>query len=274
MGFYSARSIVSDAERHGVLIQPICVQNSLWDCSLEKQANNTLALRLGFRLIKKVSEDDARRIVSARDGAAFRDVTDFCSRAGLSRKVLEQLATADAFHGMASDRREALWQIQGQWTQLPLFSKVSRREPKPIFPPETVQQRLMKDYNTVGLSVSLHPMSVVRDSLGPRVCPLRTLWTLEDGEHVSIAGLVINRQRPQTANGVVFMTLEDENALVNVVVWPSLWQKQRQLARNAALLGVHGLLQKEGNTISVVAKAFWPIKAGNMTLTSCSRDFQ
>lgn len=274
MGFYSPRSIVSDAERHGVLVQPVCVQCSFWDCTLEEMKDGALALRLGFRLIKKVSEEDAIRIVDAREQTAFTDVTDFCSRVGLSRRILEILATANAFHEMEKDRREALWQIQGQWTQLPLFSNVARKEPSPVFPPETIRQRVVKDYNTVGLSVSLHPMSVVRKALGPRVRTLRSLWMLNDGDQVSIAGLVINRQRPQTANGVVFMTLEDEGGLVNVVVWPSLWQKQRQLARTSALLGVHGLLQKEGTTISVVAKVFWPIKGQNMALGSCSRDFQ
>tara|TARA_Y100000589_G_C26719795_1_gene453324 strand:- start:137 stop:559 length:423 start_codon:yes stop_codon:yes gene_type:complete len=131
-----------------------------------------------------------------------------------------------------------------------------------------------KDSRTVGLSIGQHPMQRVRAYLGGGVRCLSALYQLKNGQHVTVAGLVINRQRPQTAQGVIFMTLEDESALVNVVVWPALWEKQRILAQKSNLLGVHGVLQKEGRAISILARKFWPIKLDNFEFYSPARNFR
>ncbi len=270
MGFYSSRALVADAQRHGVEVRPVCVGASAWGCTLEAPT----VLRLGLRLVQGMGQSDAERIEAARAEHSFRDLPDFARRTALDQGRLRALAEADAFRVLGLDRREAAWGIQGLWTGLPLFAGLARREPEPDLPTEGPFEALRADYRATGLSVTHHPMAFFREALAARgVLGLGGLGALPSGHRVRIAGLVSNRQRPGTANGVVFMTLEDESALVNLVVWPKTWARQRRLARHASLLGVDGVVQRQGDALSVLVEHFWPVEE-EPTVQVRSRDFR
>ncbi|MFT7519699.1 MAG: error-prone DNA polymerase, partial [Kiritimatiellia bacterium] len=281
MGFYSPRALLADASRHGVEVRAVCVLRSEWDCTLEPVLGDAgtptlgreAAIRCGLRLIKGLGKEQGERIVRARADGAFRHIADFARRTRLDRGSLEALAEANAFIALGVERRRAAWELQGLWTDLPLFAGLSRREPAPDLPKMSIVESVEADYRRVGLSVDLHPMELVRPGLHG-VGPLSDLASTRNGQRVRIAGLISNRQRPGTANGVVFMTLEDETALVNVIVWPKIWSRYRKLARSAVLIGVDGELQRQDDAISVLVGSFWPIPDDALGIPGCSRDFR
>ncbi len=254
MGFYSPRAILADAARHGVRVLPVCAVRSDWDCTLE----DATTIRCGLRLVAGLGEEHGERIVTVRAERPFRTLLDFAARTGLDRGRLSTLADAGAFDALVGgDRRKAAWILQGAWTDLPLFAGLGRDEPDVALRPLSVLERLHADYRTVGLSVDLHPVALIRPELELARCvPAAALTGLPSGERVSIGGLVSNRQRPGTANGVVFMTLEDETGLANLVIWPKIWQEHRVLARNATLLVAHGRLQRQGEALSLLVERF------------------
>ena len=279
MGFYSPRALLADAQRHGVEVRPVCVEHSEWDCTLEATEAGAAAIRCGLRLVRGLGEDDADALLAARAQRPFVGVADLARRSMLDRGALQALAESNAFASLGIERRRAAWILQGLWTELPLFAGVERREPSPQLPPESPSESLRADFRTVGLSVSTHPVSLIRPLLDTRRCRrLAVLTSLESGAYVRIAGLVSSRQRPGTASGVVFMTLEDETAMANLVIWPRTWERFRRLARSAALLGVDGRLQRQGEAASVLVERFWPVPrstqaTGLETLPVRSRDF-
>lgn len=281
MGFYSPRALLADAQRHGVEVRPVCVVRSEWDCTLEAvegdegpaRADREMAVRCGLRLIKGLGDEQGEAICTARAEGAFRDVPDFARRTGLDRGALEALAEADAFSALGVNRRHAAWILQGLWTDLPLFAGLARREPVPQLPVESAVESIEASYRRVGLSVDTHPMQLLRPQLDG-IDSLDQLDAVSNGRAVRIAGLVANRQRPGTAKGVVFMTLEDETAMVNLIVWPKTWARYRRLARNAALIGVDGKLQRQDEAMSVLVERFWAIPEDALGIANCSRDFQ
>jgi error-prone DNA polymerase len=269
MGFYQPRALVSDLQRHGVEVRPILVSASHWDCSLERDEQGQTVLRLGMRLIRGMRKDDAERILEARRQKPFKSLIDLALRSGVNRGVLRRLARAGAF---GERRRELLWKIEGLWTDLPLLAPLARREEKACLPIETDHDVLLADYASTGLSITLHPLLLMRKNLnGQGVIPNMELGGCRNGQPVRIAGLVSCRQSPSTASGVVFMTLEDETALANVIVWPRVLKAQRMLALHSAMLGVQGRLQRQGEVISVLVEYFWPLK---QSITIGSRDFR
>lgn len=261
MGFYSPRALLADAQRHGVQVRGPCVVRSGYDCSLEREGQAPCAIRIGLRLVRSFGEEHAERIVEARAelGREFESVAEFASTTGLDRARLQALAEAGAFEMLAGpDRRAVAWELQGLWTELPLFAEVRRREPSPDLPEPDAVERLQSDYRSIGLSVDCHPIELIRDQLDAMgVVALDQLPVLEPGASVRIAGLVSARQRPGTASGVVFMTFEDETAMANLVVWPRVWDRFRRLARGASLLGADGQLQRQGDAVSVLVQRFW-----------------
>ncbi|MEO1292263.1 MAG: error-prone DNA polymerase, partial [Pseudomonadota bacterium] len=232
MGFYAPAQIIRDARAHGVVVLPVSVNHSFWDNTLEPQSNGALALRLGFRQVKSMGEDDAAWLCMAR-GNGYGAVEDVWRRAGLGRRPLEALANADAFSELGILRRDALWAVKGidHAAPLPLFAHVlegeGREEPPPALPRQTEGEQVLEDYWSLRLTLRRHPLALLREELSPadkeRNAPgVRTalqLETMAQGESVSLAGLVIVRQRPGSAKGVIFLTLEDETGSVNVVVW-------------------------------------------------------
>jgi len=257
MGFYAPAQIVRDARDHRIELRPVCVNNSAWDNTLERRADGTLALRLGFRQIKGFREEDASWIVAAR-GNGYRDPEAVWLRAGVAPAVLERLAEADAFSDLGLTRRDALWQVKAIRgpAPLPLFNDPldgeGVHEPKVLLPSMHLGEEVVEDYVSMRLTLRAHPMELLRPSISDltphdklAITPLR---------QVSVCGLVITRQRPGTASGVIFLTLEDETGVSNVVVWPKMYDRFRRTVMGGRLLHVTGYLQREGIVVHLIAR--------------------
>ncbi len=257
MGFYAPAQIVRDAREHGIEIRPICVNNSVWDNRLERRLDGALAIRLGFRQIKGFSAEDADWIVAAR-GNGYPDPQSLWQRAGLRGGAMERLAEADAFVSMEMGRREALWQVKAfaALKPLPLFSDPIDgeciNEPSVTLPQMHLGEEVVEDYVSMRLSLRAHPMELLRPSL-PELTTNGDLMA-SSLKRVTVCGLVITRQRPGTASGVIFVTLEDETGVANVVVWPKVYQQFRRAVIAGRLLRVHGTLQKEGIVVHLIAE--------------------
>ncbi|MCE8555877.1 error-prone DNA polymerase [Ruegeria pomeroyi] len=257
MGFYAPAQIVRDARDHQVEVRPICVNASDWDNRLERRADGALALRLGFRQIKGFREEDAGWIVAAR-GNGYPDPQALWLRAGVTPAVLERLAEADAFADMGLGRRDALWQvraIRGQ-APLPLFNDPLDgeiiHEPQVALPSMHLGEEVVEDYVSMRLTLRAHPMELLRPAI-PGLTPHDKLATVT-AHRVSVCGLVITRQRPGTASGVIFLTLEDETGVSNVVVWPKIYEQFRRIVMGGRLLRVTGTLQREGIVVHLIAQ--------------------
>ena len=255
MGFYAPAQIVRDARQHGVTVLPICAEHSYWDNVLEYHENGALAVRLGFRQIKGFREEDGHWLAAAR-GNGYRSIEAIWRRAGLSRRALTKLAAADAFADYGLSRRAALWEVRGLGgeTPLPLFQKDGEGLPDiaTLLPAMAGSEEVFEDYVATRLSLRAHPVALLRDRL-PDSGAATGLRTLETGRWVRVTGLVITRQRPGTASGVIFITLEDETATSNIVVWPSIFRKHRKAVMTGRLLHIEGRLQREGIVAHVIA---------------------
>jgi error-prone DNA polymerase len=257
MGFYAPAQIVRDAREHQVEIRPICVNESDWDNVLERRADGALALRLGFRQIKGFKEEDAAWIVSAR-GNGYRDPEALWLRAGLRPAALERLAEADAFSDMGLSRRHALWQVKAihAQTPLPLFNDVIEgegiNEPNVDLPVMQLGEEVVEDYVAMRLSLRAHPMELLRPSF-PQITAHDKLASIPLGRTI-VCGVVITRQRPGTAAGVVFVTLEDETGVCNIVIWQAVYERFRRAVMGGRLLRVSGYLQREGIVVHLIAQ--------------------
>jgi error-prone DNA polymerase len=266
MGFYAPAQLVRDAKEHGVAIRPVDVGHSFWDHTLEPDGAGGFALRLGFRQIKSLRQADAEKLVAARqagDGASMEEIWE---RAGMRRQALATLADGDGWNSHGLKRRDALWQATGlkdDATALPLFAAAAARG-KPTTPAEPVAlpamslgEEVAADYNHLRLSLKAHPLSFLRAALTQaRFRPNRDLAAMRDGTLAKVAGLVLVRQQPDTASGVIFMTLEDETGIANIVLWPKVFARFRRVALSSRVLGVAGRVQRDesGFVIHVVAE--------------------
>ena len=257
MGFYAPAQIVRDARDHGVVVLPPDVNYSDWDCTLEKEA----ALRLGFRQIKGVHESDIDALVGVRQAQTdgFTSIARM-GRAGIARSLLERLARADAFNSLGLDRRTALWNVRAleDTPPPPLLAGDGNgtvTEVTPVqLPLMPLNEHVIDDYRTMRLSLKAHPVALLREQLRKDgYGPCGRLTEAPDGVVVQVAGLVITRQRPGSAKGVMFVTLEDETGVANLVVWQKVFEAYRSVALGASLMGVQGHLQREGQVIHVVA---------------------
>jgi error-prone DNA polymerase len=264
MGFYQPAQLVRDAKEHGVEVRGPDVMLSDWDCTREDGAigDPYRAVRLGLRQIKGFRQDEAERLVWARQDGTDT-VEAFALRAGLSRRSLELLAEADAFRALGLDRRQALWAVKGLGVEAgaektaPLLARQSLKEVQVQLPLMNLAQHVVEDYRTTSLSLKAHPTSFFRaDLTAAKVVPTAALKDIPDGRRISTAGVVLVRQRPGTAKGVVFMTLEDETGIANVVVWSKTFEANRRLVMGASFVIVHGKLQREGEVIHLVAERF------------------
>jgi len=268
MGFYAPAQLVRDAREHGVEVRPVDVNHSDWDCTLEKTETGACAVRLGMRQVKGVQAETARIVEGARrDG--FDSVRHFWLRTGLYPRIIERLADADAFRSIGFDRREALWAVRGLGgyaggqkgrapAALPLFAAIGeeglQQEEEVSLPAMPPGEHVVFDYATLRLSLKAHPVSFLRNRFAANgVVPNAQLKEVEAGKRVALAGLVLVRQRPGTASGVIFATLEDETGIANVIIWPKLYEKRRRIVLTSRLLFVRGRVQKEGIVIHVVA---------------------
>jgi error-prone DNA polymerase len=267
MGFYAPAQIVRDAREHGVEVRPVDVNVSEWDNTLERAHDGRLALRLGFREIVGCRQQDIARLLGAR-GAGYRTLHELWRRTGLGPAALETLAKADAYGSLFVDRRRALWQIHAlDEGQLPLFdaddgtagslgwpSHIPADDLAAPLPEMSLGEQILEDYQAIGMSLRAHPVSLLRaalDSIG--IVPNGTLAEASNGQRIKVAGLVLVRQRPGTASGVIFMTLEDDGGIANIVVWPKVFEAYRRIVLGCRMVAVEGKLQREGLVVHVVA---------------------
>jgi len=280
MGFYAPAQLVRDAREHGVKILPVDINESDWDCGLEEAAfdrnavdfrhekmreliKSRHAVRLGFRQIKGLSSDDMERLVDNR-GKGYSSVRDLWLRSGLQKSVIERLADADAFRSINLSRREALWavralDVKSATEELPLFEQVRhvdlQAEPATKLPDMQPGEQVIEDYRYLSLSLKAHPVSFLREDLQKMGITRNVdLLTVPNGKRVTIAGLVLVRQRPGSANGVIFMTLEDETGVANAIVWNKVFDKYRAVVMGARLVKIRGRLQSQSGVIHTVVE--------------------
>jgi error-prone DNA polymerase len=291
MGFYQPAQLVRDARQHGIKIRSADVNFSAWDCTLEPSADGKHAVRLGFRLIHGLNEEELKKLIAVR-GNGFSSIERLAAIAGISRFTIERLAEADAFRSLGLDRRAALWaarrldmigvrpprsggakaqdlaQDLAQDSALPLLAPHLSDE---LFPEEAIAlpamplcEHVVEDYMVTGLSLKEHPVRFFRDRLialgAIRNTQLRSDHVSQDSM-ITVAGLVLVRQRPGTSKGVVFMTLEDETDIANIIVWPKVFEKNRRTVMTARFLAVRGHLQRAGLVIHVIAESFFDLSA-------------
>jgi error-prone DNA polymerase len=273
MGFYSPSQLVQDARRHGVEVRPVDVLASGWECTLEG-AEGSPALRLGMLMVKGLSEAGAERVVAARRERPLASVDDLARRARLDARDLKCLAAAGALRTIADHRRLAYWEVVGVEAPTPLLGDAPVVETPPRLPPPTEGEDLVADYRSLGLTLGRHPLALLRDRLARmRLATAEEIRRLPHGGVARACGIVTGRQRPDTASGVVFVTLEDETGYVNVVVWASLGERQRRELLGARLMAVHGVIEREGEVVHLVARRLVDESALLGRLVTRSRDF-
>ena len=266
MGFYSPATIVEDARRHQLDVRPVCVRASDWDCTVEDGS-----LRMGIRYVKGLSPQDGERIMAARP---FVDLEDFARRTDLARDALEALAQAGALESFGGNRRDAIWNVRGLAKTHKDPLALEHDDAAPTLPGLNPLDTILWDYRTSSHSARGHPLQHLRPQLRAQGLPAAIeVPGLGDGKRVRYAGLVICRQRPGTAAGVVFMTLEDEGGIVNVIVWPKVYEQFALLARTSSFLGVTGRLQIESGVIHLVAEELWHPRVTGPIPETHSRDF-
>ncbi len=273
MGFYAPAQLVQDARRHGVEVLAVDVTHSRWESSLEPRGGAQPALRLGLDRVKGLSREAGERVLRARSGAPFRDLNDLAARAGLRRNDLAALANADAFSALSGHRHQARWELAGVEPPAGLLPTPAPGGEAPValrLPSEG--EEVAADYAHLGLTLRRHPLALLRPRFD-RVHTAAGLWDLADGARAETVGLVTCRQRPGTATGVLFLTLEDETGVINVIVWNRVAERYRRAVLAASLLGVRGHVQREGDVLHVVARHLRDHTAELGGLTAASRDF-
>jgi error-prone DNA polymerase len=280
MGFYAPAQLVADARRHDVEVRPVDATISDWDCTLEGRGESRLsrdadpALRLGLRMIAGLGEAAAQRLVAARQERAFADVADLAHRARLDRRDLEALADAGALASLAGDRHRAVWEVAGVERLPAMIAGSTFDEEAPELAPPSEGENLVADYRRLGLTLGRHPLALLRPRLRER--RLATAAALREAPHgrlMRTAGIVIGRQRPDTASGVVFVTLEDETGTTNVVVWRTLGERQRRELLGSRLMAVYGKVEREGEVVHLVAGKLVDLTPLLGALATRSRDF-
>jgi error-prone DNA polymerase len=281
MGFYAPAQLVADARRHGIEVRPIDVNHSHWDCTLEAAGNAPgaaaprWAIRLGLRMIGGLRQAHAMQLVRARGQAPFSSLDEVARRAGLGGAVLARLARADAFASMGLNRRTALWQALPQPEPARLLEGCAPDEPAAHLPALCPAEEVVADYRTKGLSLRAHPLSFLRRRLAQqRVVTAASLGQLRDGCRVRVAGIVLMRQRPSTASGITFVTLEDETGFANLIVRPEIWERWHRVARRAQGMIAFGTLQRKDQVIHILAEKLVDLATLPADAAPASRDFR
>lgn len=272
MGFYAPAQIVRDAREHGVVIEPVCINDSDWDTRLLRPIQSATrkpvrfagsdadwadlcAIRLGMKVVAGLAQNDADAILAARAaGGPFASIPDIFRRARVKPSALERLARADAFRCFGHDRRQALWAVKALGEKsLPLLEAMEVREPAVALTPLTAGREVVEDYRSTQLSLRAHPLSFLRARLERAgIVPASALSGIRDGRKVEVAGVILVRQKPGSAKGVLFITIEDETGVANAILWPDRFEAQRRTVMSATMIGVQGRVQKEGLVIHVI----------------------
>ncbi len=265
MGFYAPAQIVADARRHGVEVLPADVNPSDWDCTLEPGG-----LRLGLRMLRGLSEAHARLVVERRGERKYESIDEFAQRTGLGAPVIARLARADAFRSLEPNRRTALWQALPE--RLETFQVDDPRIP---FPPLAPWEEVSADYRNTGLSLRNHPLTFLRAFLEKRrVTTAAGLAALAHGKWVRVGGLVLMRQRPATANGITFVTLEDETGVANLIVHPQVWERFHKVARRSQAMIAQGIVQRRDDVIHIFVDRLEDLSQALRSTDVRSRDFR
>lgn len=297
MGFYGPSQLVSDAKRHGVEVRPIDVNFSEWDCTLERVNSDQCSvisqdnrpgesslitdhcslftpLRLGFRLIRGLSLPHVDALIAARRAGPFRSFGEFVRRTGLRAPVLRRLSQADAFASLDLDRQSTLWKSLPERGPVTVYDGVDAHEDQADLPPLAPMEEVLADYRAAGLTLRQHPIRFLRPALDAlHVTPSDRLPGLSNDVLLSVAGIVMLRQRPSTAKGVTFVTLEDETGTVNLIVHQATWERYRKVARSAVAMIAHGRLQKDKEVIHVLVTRLDDLTETLAELSVRSRDF-
>jgi error-prone DNA polymerase len=271
MGFYAPAQIVRDAREHGVEVRPICINASHWDATLEPAADGAFAVRLGLRMARGLANLDSAQIVAARGDDPYASVDDLWRRSSAPTGALVQLAEADAFRpSLNLARREALWAIKGLRDEpLPLFAATERLEqaalpeayePHVALKPMTAGGEVVEDYGHVGLTLRQHPVAFLREDLSrDRIVTCAEVGQLGSGRWVRTAGLILVRQMPGSAKGVMFITIEDETGVANLVIWPKIFEQNRRAILGSRMLRVDGRIQREGDVVHLIAHRLYDL---------------
>ena len=274
MGFYAPAQLVQDARRHDVEVRPVDVNVSPWESTLEDGTNGEPAVRLGFNRITGFAKKSAERLIAARNDRAFDSAADLARRAQLDARDLKLLARANALAALSGHRHNAYWQVAGIEAPTPLLASAPARETDAALTPPTEGENIVIDYASTALTLGRHPLALLRRRLKQmRLTTAAELNRFPHGRLARTAGIVTGRQRPGTASGVVFVTLEDETGNVNVIVWNSLVEKQRRELLGSSLLGVFGVLERQGEVVHLVAHRLVDYSALLGRLQTASRDF-
>jgi error-prone DNA polymerase len=263
MGFYAPAQIARDAQNHGVEVRPVSINDSHWDCTLEETGGRYLAVRLGFRQVRSLANVHGAAIVGARGDVPYDCVEDVWRRAGVPRAAIERIAEADGFGCLAEDRRQGLWKVRGLGeAPLPLFAAADARaasfSPEGLEPPTSLQpmtegREVVEDYRTLQLSLRAHPLSFLRDELDAMgIVRCADLANIRDGRNIEVAGVILVRQRPGSAKGVLFITIEDETGIANGILWPDRFDIYRRQVMAASMIAIRGRVQKEGEIIHII----------------------
>ncbi len=263
MGFYAPAQIVRDARDHGVEVRPVSINDSHWDCTLEEADGDYLAVRLGFRQVRSLANVHGAAIVGARGTVSYDCIEDVWRRAGVPRAAIERIAEADGFSCLAEDRRQGLWKVKGLGeAPLPLFAAADAREasfsPEGLEPatslrPMTEGREVVEDYRTLQLSLRAHPVSFLREELDAMgIVRCADLAHIRDGRNIEVAGVILVRQRPGSAKGVLFVTIEDETGIANGILWPDRFDIYRRQVMSASMIAMRGRIQKEGEIIHII----------------------
>lgn len=277
MGFYSSSTIVGDAKRHGVAVRPVDIRHSDWDCTLEpvEAGARRFAIRMGLRYVKGMRAAEWKRIEPERAVRLFDSAQDLLDRTALDRGTMVRLAEAGALAGFYRSRRHALWGVRGLRRSPAPELQLEQRETAPLFRGLSAFEAVSWDYRTTGHSPHGHLLATLRSELSGRGLPdARGVSTMSDGRRVRYAGIVICRQRPGTASGVVFMTLEDETGFVNVVIWSQVFEQFAVLIKTTSFLGVSGKLQVKDDVVHLIADRFWVPEVRSRPIPEKSRDFR
>lgn len=277
LGFYTPGQLIGDALAHGVRVLGVDVNYSSYDCTLEERRDEGFpVLRLGLRLVRGLSKEKVRGVLAARREGPIRSLRQLARRPDVSRETLLRLAAADAFGSLGLDRRQALWQILAlDASEPPLLAGLDPPEPPVRLPEMPLDEMVVQDYDALGFSLNAHPMELIRDELDALgVAPNVRLKRLPNGRPVRAAGLVTVRQRPGTARGIVFMTLEDETGMANLVIHPPIWERDKSIGHSSTALLAEGHVERQGAVVHVVVRRLEDLSARLVKLGHRSRDFR
>jgi error-prone DNA polymerase len=273
LGFYSPSQLVQDAKRHGVEVRRADVMHSDYDCTLEGLPQEP-AVRLGLRLIGGLKKESAKRIVAARHGPPFESAEDLARRAGLEQREMRLLAGADALMSLSGHRRQQVWDASALRRPPELLRAAPVNEDPLELPQAPEGEEIVFDYATTGLTLRRHPLALLRPMLAKRrMMSAHELMQVANGRFVRYCGIVTLRQQPDTAGGTIFVSLEDETGVVQVIVWKSLRERQRTELLRSRLLAVHGKWQREGEVMNLIAGRLEDLTPMLGRLSTASRDF-